>query len=255
LARRFIMAYAAIDPVITGFEQPSTMSPAGQQAAYRSQVPVSSKTVATRYSQPMAGVGIGAGAGYIGFGAGEMQQQQPQVAGALAAIPAAAGALGISLPAGILAALGIGGAIYGGLQALGLGEGGGLFDNNLLGGDDFTLGGLEFGGPGLPEPMQPYTEWHSGNKQFYYVPQYTPTGKFRNAKVAMYNRDTKRWKVWTLPKPHLAVIGKNAPSHRMLTRLRQNLRRHTADAKTVLAVASPAYYAKMNGYYKKRRRR
>ncbi len=176
----------------------------------------------------------------------------PQVAGV---VPAVAGAMGVALPAWLIALLGVAGAGYAGYQALGGGEGGGLFGTNLLGGDEFTQNGLEFSGPGLPEPTQPYTEWHTGNKQFYYVPQYSPTsGKFLRAKVAMYNKDTKKWKVWTLPKPHLAVIGKNAPSHRMLTRLRHNLKRHTADAKTILQVSSPAYYAKMSGYHKHHRR-
>jgi hypothetical protein len=172
--------------------------------------------------------------------------------GALAPIAAAAG---VAIPPALLALLGIAGAGYAAYQGLGGGEGGGLFGLNVLGGDDFTLGGLEFGGPGLAEPTAPYTEWRAGNKQFYYVPVHSPTtGKFLRAKVAMYNRDSGKWKVWTLPKPHLAVIGKNAPSHRMLTRLRHNLRRHTADAKTILQVSSPAYYAKMSGYHKHHRR-
>jgi len=202
--------------------------------------------------QPWTGAGIGAGAGIVG-------PVEAQAQGSLlgvGAIAPALGALGLTVPAGLAAILGIGAAGYAGYQALGGGEGGGLFGMNILGGDEFALGGLEFGGPGLPEPTAPYTEWHTGNKQFYYVPQYSPTtGKFLRAKVAMYNKDTKKWKVWTLPKPHLAVIGKNAPSHRMLTRLRHNLRRHTADAKTILQVASPAYYAKMSGYHKHGKRR
>jgi len=199
-----------------------------------------------------AGVGIGAGAGIVGY-------QPPAAQGSLlglGAVAPALGALGVATPAWLAAILGAAAVGYGGYQALGGGEGGGLFGLNVLGGDEFALGGLEFGGPGLPEPTAPYTEWHTGNKQFYYVPQYSPTtGKFLRAKVAMYNKDTKKWKVWTLPKPHLAVIGKNAPSHRMLTRLRHNLRRHTADAKTILQVASPAYYAKMSGYRKYGKRR
>ena len=199
----------------------------------------------------MAGVGIGAGAGIVGYQPPAAQGSIP-IAGAIAP---ALGALGVAMPAWLTAILGAAAVGYGGYQALGGGEGGGLFGMNILGGDEFALGGLEFGGTGLAEPTAPYTEWHTGNKQFYYVPQYSPqTGKFLRAKVAMYNKDTKKWKVWTLPKPHLAVIGKNAPSHRMLTRLRQNLRRHTADAKTILQVASPAYYAKMSGYYKRKRR-
>lgn len=161
-------------------------------------------------------------------------------AGLPLAIPAALGALGVAMPAWLAGIIGVGAAGYAGYQALGGGEGGGLFGLNVLGGDEFAMGGLEFGGPGLPEPTEPYTEWHVGNKQFYYVKQYTSTGAFKNGKVAMYNRDTKRWKVWTLPKPSLAIIGKNRPSHRMLTRLRRNLSRQTADAKTILKITQPA---------------
>ncbi|MBA7676740.1 hypothetical protein ES703_84984 [subsurface metagenome] len=174
---------------------------------------------------------------------------------ALAAIPAA---LGITMPAWLTAILGAAAVGYGGYQALGGGEGGGLFGLNILGGDEFEMGGLEFGGPGLPEPLQPYSEWHIGNKQFYYVPQYNPSGSFKHAKIAMYNRDTKKWKTWTLPKPHLAVIGKNMPRHQMLTRLRRNLKRHTADAKTILKLTSPQSlesYHKPGGRYVKGRKR
>lgn len=194
---------------------------------------------------------------------GYAAQQQPEIMTAgIPAIPGVAavattalGALGLAMPAWLAAILGVAAVGYGGYQALGGGEGGGLFGLNILGGDEFGMGGLEFGGPGLPEPTAPYTEWHVGNKQFYYVKQYTSTGAFKNAKVAMYNRDTKKWKVWTLPKPYLAVIGKNMPRHQMLNRLKKNLRRHTADAKTILQVSSPAYYAKMHGYKKYARRR
>jgi len=199
-----------------------------------------------------AGVGLGAGAAPLGL-LPEVPQAPPPPIGPLAAIPAALGAVGIGLPAGLAALLGIAGAGYGVLQAMGLGEGGGLFGLNILGGDDYTLGGLEFGGPGLAEPTLPYTEWHVGNKQFYHVPIPTATGKYK-AKVAMYNKDTGRWKVWNFNPPHLAVIGKNMPRHQMITRLRRNLKRHTADAKTILQVSSPAYYAKMHGYKKYKRR-
>ena len=188
------------------------------------------------------GVGVGAGAGYIG-GIPPLPVRQPPQQVLPAVLAPLLPAIGGVLPAvgGVLAA---GAAIYGGLQALGLGEGGGLFGINLLGGDEFTRGGLEFGGPGLPEPLAPYTEWHSGNKQFYHVPQYTSTGKSAGAKIAMYNKDTKKWKVWRLPKPHLAVIGKNMPRHQMIVRLRKNLMRHTADAKTILKLTSPGSLAK-----------
>ena len=217
------------DPVMTGFEQPITMSPAGQRAAF------GLPPVAPYRPGAPTGTGLGAGAGVVGFGASPPPAQPP----VLGAIAPALGALGVAMPAWLLAILGVAGAGYAGYQALGGGEGGGLFGLNVLGGDEFAMGGLEFGGPGLPEPTQPYTEWHVGNKQFYYVKQYTTTGKFKHGKVAMYNRDTKQWKVWTLPKPNLAIIGKNHPSHRMLTRLRRNMKRHTADAKTILKITSP----------------
>ena len=163
----------------------------------------------------------------------------PVPPGVLGVAPAVAGALGVAMPGWLAAILGIAGAGYAGYQALGGGEGEGLFGLNVLGGDEFELGGVEFGGPGLAEPLQPYTEWHIGNKQFYHMSQYTQAGKYSGAKVAMYNKDTRKWKVWHLPKPHLAIIGKNMPSHRMLTRLSRNMKRHTADAKTILRVTSP----------------
>ncbi|GAI23933.1 unnamed protein product, partial [marine sediment metagenome] len=104
--------------------------------------------------------------------------------GVVAGIPAAAGALGLTLPAWLAGILGVAAAGYAGYQALGGGEGGGLFGLNVLGGDEFEMGGLEFGGPGLPEPLAPYTEWRVGNKQFYYVKVLSPTtGKFLRAKV------------------------------------------------------------------------
>lgn len=244
------MPLLELDPVMTGFEQPFTMTPVGQARAagieYDPFVPQVDGGFFERYRQEVP----------AGF------QPQVQQAGlglaALAgpAVPAIAGALGITMPGWLLAALGIGAAGFAGYQALGGGEGGGLFGLNILGGDEFQMGGLEFGGPGLPEPKAPYTEWRAGNKQFYHVPQYSPTtGKYAGAKIAMYNRDTKKWKVWRLPKPYLAIIGKNMPRHQMIVRLRKNLRRHTADAKTILQVSSPAYYAKMTGYHKHRRGR
>jgi len=196
-----------------------------------------------------AGQFAGAGVTFPGQLLAPQPPVQPGIPAALAAIPAAAGAVGLALPAWLLAALGVAGAGYGAYQALGGGEGGGLFGMNILGGDEFIMGGLEFGGPGLPEPRLPYTEWHVGDKQFYHVPIPTATGKYR-AKVAMYSKTTGRWKVWNFNPPHLAVIGKNMPRHQMITRLRRNLKRHTADAKTILQVSSPAYYAKMHGYKK-----
>jgi hypothetical protein len=167
-----------------------------------------------------------------------------------AAATALAGAGGVLGTVGTVAGLGL--SIYGLLQALGLGEGGGLFDNNLLGGDEFEMGGVEFGGPGLAEPLEPYTERHvdinGGRLQYYYMPQYTKTGKYAGMKIAMYNTVTKKWKVWRLPKPSLAIIGKNMPRHQMLTRLRKNLSRHRTDAKTILKFTSPKDYMTLTGH-------
>ena len=221
------MAMLDLDPVMTGFQQPMTRTPAGQRAIYRGP----------------AGVGIGGGAAPLGL-VGGAQPRQEVIGGA--ALPAVIPAVGAALPAVLPALAGIAGVAAAGwsiAQLLGFGQGGGLFGNNLLGGDEFTQGGLEFGGPGLAEPLAPYTEWQAGNKQFYHIPQYTSTGKSAGAKIAMYNKDTKKWKVWRLPKPHLAVIGKNMPRHQMIVRLRKNLMRHTADAKTILKLTNPGALA------------
>ena len=226
------MALLDLDPVISGFEQPFTRTPAGQLNIFQGPAAPTAPV----------GVGMGAGAGIIG----PTYTSQPQVIGGAAlpvAVPAVLAGLGAAVPA-IAGIAGVAAAGWGIAQALGFGEGGGLFGLNILGGDEFTQGGLEFGGPGLPEPLAPYTEWRAGNKQFYHVPQYTSTGKSAGAKIAMYNRDTKRWKVWRLPKPHLAVIGKNMPRHQMIVRLRKNLMRHTADAKTILKLTSPGSLSK-----------
>lgn len=160
-------------------------------------------------------------------------------------LPALLGGAASALPAlGTLA--GVAGGVYGILQALGLGEGGGIGGINLLGGDEFTMGGLTFGGPGLSEPGQGdfklVKEWRSGEKQFYYLVPRVATDK-RRPRGAMYDRVTGTWKVWVWPKPRLAVIGKNMPSHKMITRLRRNLSKQRADADTILRLTSPKYQA------------
>lgn len=158
-----------------------------------------------------------------------------EAAGPLAVIPAALGALGLTLPGWLAAIIGVAGAGYGAYQALGGGEGGGLFGLNVLGGDEFTTGGVEFGGPGLPEPKAPYKEWSvtiNGTRlQFYRVS--TPRG----TKMFCYNTKTKKWSHWIPQK--MAVIGKNLPTHRTLVRLRRNLKKHTADARTILKLTAP----------------
>lgn len=154
----------------------------------------------------------------------------------------AIGALGTSLgiPAiGTIAAAGAG--LYGIAQAFGLGEGEGIFGVDLFGGDTQYRDGIPFGGPGLAEPPSDWIikEWHVSypNTRLQYYLVQRPGSKSR--KIAMYNTRTKKWKVWAWRKPHLAVIGKNMPSHKQMTRLKRNLVRHTADAKTLLKLVSP----------------
>jgi hypothetical protein len=203
-----------------------------------------------RADRPVAhGVGLGAGAGVIGGVEAVKFGTVTPPAPAVAAVPAALGALGAAVPAvaGIAGGLAAG---YGVLQALGLGEGGGLFGNNLLGGDEFTMGGVPFGGPGLAEPPRSMVlkEWHVkydwGTLQYYMV-QLPGRGR----KIAMYNTRTKQWKVWSFRTPRLAVIGKNMPSHKQITRLRRNLSKHRTDAESILKLTSPQYVA-----YKSRKR-
>ena len=102
--------------------------------------------------------------------------------------------------------------------------------------------GVPFGGPGLKEPGGKYLlkEWHirMDSKEGDFDLQFYLTMNDRGTKrIFMYNQRTKAWKTW--PMPHLAVIGKNMPSHQMITRLRRNLKRQTADAVTILKLVAP----------------
>jgi len=102
--------------------------------------------------------------------------------------------------------------------------------------------GVPFGGPGLKEPGGKYLlkEWHirQDSKDGDFDLQFYLTQNDRGTKrVFMYNQRTKSWKSW--PMPRLAVIGKNMPRHQMITRLRRNLKRHAADAVTILKLVSP----------------
>ena len=163
----------------------------------------------------------------------------PVIPAVAAALPVVAGAI----PA-LAGVAGVAGAALGVAQALGFGEGGGLFGMNILGGDNFIQGGIPFGGPGLAEPPADMVikEWHVnydwGKLQYYLVQM--PTGR---RKIAMWNSRTGRWKVWAWRTPSLAVIGKNMPSHKNITRLRRNLSKHRADADTLLRLTSPKYAA------------
>lgn len=196
---------------------------------------------------PAAGVAVGAGAGQVvPTTTTPTTQVQPQpVMQAVGAVPAVADALGISLPEGLVAGLGAVGALYAAYQALGGGEGGGILGNNLLGGDVSTIPGTNIilQGPGLPEPypQQIVKEWSANGSQFY---------QLTDGRIAVYSKKTGRWKAFRPPK--LAVIGKNLPSHKMLTRLRRNLKRHTDDAVTLLKVTAPNKLAKPKHHYFRR---
>lgn len=168
---------------------------------------------------------------------------------AVAGIPAVGGllsSLGLSLPAGLASLLGIATAGYGIYQALGGGEGEGLFGLDILGGADTTPANtpVPLGGPGLAEPQGAnlVKEWHinypKGRAQYYLVQRMGANGR-RSRYIMMYKTWDKTWTWWRLPKPNLAVIGKNMPSHRMLTRLRRNLSKQSADARTILKITSP----------------
>ncbi len=154
-----------------------------------------------------------------------------------------------------------GAALFAGAQALGLGQGEGVLGVDLFPGDgqqQIEPGGVPFVGPGLREPSAEYVvkEWRRRvdsrdgdyNLQFYLVKM--PGRAYR---IYMYSQRTRGWKSWGMPRP--AVIGKNMPSHKMLTRLRRNLKKQAADAKTILQVASPTAYAKQLGYRKPRTHR
>ncbi len=165
----------------------------------------------------------------------------PENGGVMAAIPAALGAAGLTMPAWLAPILGAAGAGYGIWQALGGGEGEGLFGLDILGGGNGggngggSVNGIPLGGPGLAEPSAKTVlkEWHvsyNWGRLQYYLVQKPGSGRW----IALYNTRTKKWKAWPWRKPHLAVIGKNMPSHKQLTRLKRNMARHRADAKTIM---------------------
>lgn len=169
----------------------------------------------------------------------------------VAGVPAIAGAVaGLAGAGGIVGGVaGLAGAAYSIWQALGGGEGEGLFGNDLLGGGDVSgvgtgswIDGIPLGGPGLAEPPAAWVEkeWQitaGGTKCQYYLVRLPQGGK----KIAMYNARTKAWKSWRVrTSSNVAYIGKKLPSHRMLTRLRRNLGKHSADARTILRITSPA---------------
>lgn len=169
--------------------------------------------------------------------------------GLAALIPAAAKLLPKVWPyiAGATAGLGLAG-LFGG-------EEDGVTELSPTGGMPVPIGG-----PGLAEPGAPYLikEWHvtypKGRIQYYLVQRASLSGAIQRYIMA-YKTWDGTWKWWRWRSPALAVIGKNMPSHKMITRLRRNLQKHSADAKTILKLTQPLAYAKSVGYRKYGKRR
>jgi len=130
-------------------------------------------------------------------------------------------------------------------------------------GDEDEGGGQQqqivpFEGPGLREPAAEYVlkEWKircdskegDFNLQFYLTQM--PGGRKR---IYMYSQRTRSWKSWGMPR--LAIIGKNLPSHKQLSRLRGNLSRHSKDARLILKLVSPHSLRepKHHGHYSRAR--
>ena len=133
-------------------------------------------------------------------------------------------------------------AITKGIATVGAGTLGLLAVENLFGESSQRMeSGIELGGWGLKEPSKDILikEWHvsyPNTRLQYYLVQKTGTNR---RYIMLYNTAKKTWKTWAWRKPSLAVIGKNMPTHKMLTRLRRNLKRHQDDAKTLLKLVSP----------------
>jgi len=144
----------------------------------------------------------------------------------------------------------------------GLGLGGLFGGEDEVGPELSPTGGMPvpIGGPGLAEPGSPYLikEWHvtypKGRIQYYLVQRASLSGAIQRYIMA-YKTWDGTWKWWRWRSPALAVIGKNMPSHKMITRLRRNLQKHSADAKTILKLTQPLAYAKSVGYRKYGKRR
>lgn len=167
------------------------------------------------------GTGLGAGAGVVGFEQLPPPAQPPNFPPLIPLIAAGA-------------------AVVGGIADL-LTPGAGLIRRDTEPGIGAPYG-VPFGGPGLKEPGGKYLlkEWkiRMDSKEGDFNLQFYLTINDRGTKrIFMYNQRTKGWKTW--PMPRLAVIGKNMPSHQMITRLRRNLKRHTDDAVTILKLTSP----------------
>lgn len=179
----------------------------------------------------------------VGMGAG---------LGLLPAVLPVATAIAPYVPA-VATGVGIAGAAWGLLQALGLGEGEGIFGFDVFGGDTGVLQvpgqDIPLQGPGLAEPEPKYIVWE---KHYPWGNMYRLNIRGKTV-MARWSR-TKGWKTWVPMK--MAVIGKKIPTHKSLTRLRRLLKKHQDDAKTILKITQPsaltAYATRKTQYYKKK---
>lgn len=194
---------------------------------------------------PDPGVGLGAGVG-VTIGGGETPPEGS--AEWWEWIITGLGVAGMVIPEPITTIVGAG---LAGAGVVGLLTGGGEGA-----GEGVSALPVPIGGPGLAEPGKPHLikEWHisypKGRAQYYLVQRFSPGGR-RSRYIMMYKTWDKTWTWWPMPRPTLAVIGKNMPSHKMLTRLKRNLARHGADARTILKIVSPATFARQ-GPFKRR---
>lgn len=182
----------------------------------------------------------------LAIGAAPLLGSGSNVAGLLTGGTAVAG--GLSTLATIARGLIAGGAVAGGIADI-LDPTWGIFKNQgaTIQSQVSTNGGGTVSGNVVKT-------WHKriDSKDGDFTLDYYLVQTSRGYRIYMYNPRTKRWKSWALPKP--AVIGKNLPSHKMLTRLRRNLKRHADDANTILRLTNPVSYAKRLGYRKYKRR-
>lgn len=103
---------------------------------------------------------------------------------------------------------------------------------------DYLFRGVVLQGPGLKEP-------HPGLVSKHWTQRFdSPRGDVKveywiliDGRRLSYNHKTGRYHLWR--QPRMAVIGKNLPSHKQITRLRHNLKRHKDDAKTILQLTAP----------------
>lgn len=105
------------------------------------------------------------------------------------------------------------------------------------------IGGIPLVGPGVKEPPaymveKQWATYHGpgGNIKVEHYLVNTGRGK-KILHITVTGPNAGRYKVSTITKP--AVITKKLPSHRTIVRLRNYLKRHKDDARTILQITSP----------------